>query len=139
MPLKRDPCRKDPFYLPKYQFRTAVNFCLQYKDLKAEYATMDGRRGMIYDDMPHGTGTTDPTMSVAEARMRISNKIDIIEGAVKTVSCYSSKRIATHLLLAVTEEGMTYKELQEKYKIPVDRPSFSRYRRMIYWIVAQKI
>lgn len=139
MPYRRDPSERDMFYLPKYQFRTAVNFCLQYPEIKAEYETLDGSRAITQDGMPHGSGTSDPTMVIADRRAHLSKKLDIIEDAVTWASRYSNKKIARHLLLAVTIENMTFDRLKREYKIPIDKNQFTKFRRMIYWKVAQKI
>lgn len=138
MPNNREPSIKDEFYLPKYQYRTAVNFCYQYKELKAEYEATDGQRGMVYDDMPHGSGTSDPAFIIGAKRAELAKKIELIEQSVLS-ACGSRRALYRLVLLGVTDESMTFNRLKAVYNIPVNKNQYTRIRRAIYWTVAQKL
>lgn len=135
MPHNRAPKEGADFYLPKYEYRTAVAFCFQYPELQRKLRNIDGFHNIVNDGMPHGTGTSDPTAYDAIKRAEIKAKIDIIEETVmETVGVVLYK----WMILAVTDETMTYNRLRMA-GIPLSKNLFSRMRRNIYYNVSKRI
>ncbi len=136
MPHNRSPKPGSKYYLPKYQYRTVVNFCLQYNELKAELKSIDGFHSSGNDGMPHGTGISDPTSGDAVRRAEIQSKIDIIEGAVReNVTGIMQK----YILLSITNEYIGYQYLRVNHNVPIGQRQFSDMRRKVYYNIAKKI
>ena len=150
MPTKhRTPGRNSKWYLPKWEYRTVVAFCLQYKDLKKqrddlENVIKDGGilKGVSYDGMPHGSGVGDPTYMAAvrhEANLNklhlLERKISIIESNVNVVS----KELNHWMLKAITEEDATYDKLRYEDGMPLPRNAYSCMRREIYYRISKTL
>lgn len=135
MPHYRVPRPGSKYYLPKYQYKTAVTFCLQYWELKSRYASLQGLRAVKYDGMPHGTSTSDPTAQTALQSAECARKIGIIENAVRTAAPDMYKWI----LRGVTEEKMTYEILRYEQGMPCGKGLYAKIRRHVYYLVAQEI
>lgn len=136
MPHNRSPKPGSKYYLPKYQYKTVVNFCLQYHELKAQLKIIDGYHSGNNDGMPHGTGISDPVSNDAIRRAEIQGKIDIIESSVReSVTGVLQK----YILEAITNEGIGYTYLRTNFNIPIGQRQFSDLRRKVYCSVAKKI
>ena len=136
MPHNRSPKPGSKYYLPKYEYKTVVNFCFQYQDLKTKLDALDGQHAVVNDGMPHGTDTSDPTFSEATKRMEISEKIDVIE---KTTKSCAGSALYPFMLMAITDETCTYNYLRQNYDIPMGHRQFSELRRKIYYNIAKRI
>lgn len=134
MPHNRTPKPGAKYYLPKYQYKTVVNFCFQYAELKAELATLDGWHSGSNDGMPRGSETSDPTYQDAVRREEISRKIDLIEKTVRECSGILSK----YFLPAITDETCTYHRLASQ-GLPLNHKEFSMIRRKIYYTLSKRI
>lgn len=124
------------YYLPKYTYRTVVNFCLRYYELKDELKAIDGFRSSENDGMPHGTGVSDPTSGDAFKRAEIQQKIDIIESSVR--ECVTGI-LQPYILKSITIEYVGYEYLRTVHNIPIGKNQFTELRRKVYYKIAQKI
>ena len=136
MPHYRLPKENNQYYLPKYTFRTVVNFCFQYHELKEQLASIDGWHSGNNDGMPHGTGTSDPVANDAIRRAEIQKKIDIIEESV--MEC-TDEVTYPFFLQAITEENHGYEFINRNVQVPMNGKEFSKVRRKIYYTIAHKI
>lgn len=135
MPHFRTPGPNAKWYLSKYRFRTVANFCLQYRELKAESQDISGIKGVTYTGIPHGSGVGDPTARQAERIAEASRKVEIIERNVKLVA----GELSYWMIRGLTEENMTYDKLRYEEGMPLPRNYYSQMRREIYWRIAQEI
>lgn len=135
MARSRKPKPGAPYYLPPYEYRTAVNFCLQYREWEAELETVTGLHGVDNDGMPHGTETSDPTFRDAVRRAGISAKMDLIEDCVRD----TDPVLFPWLLEAVTNERATYRYLVEEHGLPVSINTWTVKKREVYWRVSRRI
>lgn len=149
MPTKhRTPGKNSKWYLPKWEYRTVVAFCLQYKDLKKQRDELksligqDVLKGVSYDGMPHGTGVGDPTyqyMVKKEAQLNklrlTEQKIAIIESNVNLVS----RELNYWMLKAITEEDATYDKLRYEDGMPLPKNAYSCMRREIYYRISKDL
>ena len=145
----RTPTKKSKWYLPKWEYRTVVAFCLQYNDLKQqrddlEKTLFDGGvlKGVSYDGMPHGAMPGDPTFQFVvkrEADLKrlrdIEKKIDIIESNVNLVS----HELGFWMLKAITEEDATYEKLRYEDGMPLPVNAYSSMRREIYYRISKHL
>lgn len=136
MPHNRTPKPGSKYYLPKYKYRTVVNFCLQYHELKDELRSIDGWHSGNNDGMPHGTGTSDPVANDAIRREEIQKKIDIIEESVR--ECVTGI-MQPYILKAITTEYVGYQYLNTMFNIPMGKNQFSDLRRKVYYTISKKI
>lgn len=136
MPHNRSPKPGSKYYLPKYKYRTVVNFCLQYHELKDELRSIDGWHSGSNDGMPHGTNTSDPVANDAIRRAEIQKKIDIIEESVR--ECVTGI-MQEYVLKAITNEYVGYQYLNTMFNIPMGQRQFSELRRKVYYQISKKI
>ncbi len=129
----RLPKEGSDLYLPEHTYRMVQHFCMAYREMVKERNDISVLRSPVIDDMPHGSGTSDPTAREAVRLTELTRRIDIIETAIRETS--SGNR---WLFLSVTE-GKSYRELVTDYGCPYDRNAFTRMRRSVYWKVAQEI
>lgn len=149
MPTKhRTPGKNSKWYLPKWEYRTVVAFCLQYKDLQKKKAELDAQihsgmiKGVSYDGMPHGSSPGDPTYQYIVKReadlkriAEIDKKIGIIESNVNMVS----RELNYWMLKAITEEDATYDKLRYEEGMPLPKNAYSCMRREIYYRISKSI
>lgn len=136
MPHNRTPKPGSKYYLPKYKYKTVVNFCLQYHELKDELKAIDGWHSGSNDGMPHGTGTSDPVANDAIRRAEIQKKIDIIEESVR--ECVTGI-MQEYVLKSITTEYVGYQYLDSMFNIPCGKNQFSDLRRKVYYTISKKI
>lgn len=136
MPHNRSPKPGAKYYLPKYQYKTVVNFCLQYHELKDELLAINGFHSSGQDGMPHGTGISDPTSGDAIRRAEIQKKIDIIEETVQ--ECVTGM-MQQYILKSITNDYIGYQYLRTMFNIPIGQRQFSELRRKVYFHIAKKI
>lgn len=132
----RSPKPGSKYYLPKYTYKTVVNFCLQYNELKDELLAIDGWHSGNQDGMPHGTGTSDPVANDAIRRAEIQKKIDVIE---ETVRENVTGVMQPYILKSITNEYVGYQYLRTIYNIPMGQRQFSDLRRKVYYQISKKI
>lgn len=135
MPHNRAPKPGAPFYLPTAQYRTAVNYCLSYKDLKKDLLNLNGWHSHNDDGQPRGVGISDPTANEGIKRARIEKKIDVIEGSVRDVA---GRWLYADMLRSVTDEHCTFQMLKMK-GLPLNKNAFVKMRREIYWKVYHRM
>ena len=136
MPHNRSPKPGSKYYLPKYKYKTVVNFCLQYHELKDELRSIDGWHSGSNDGMPHGTNTSDPVANDAIRRAEIQKKIDIIEESVR--ECVTGI-MQEYILKSITTEYIGYQYLDTMFNIPMGKNQFSDLRRKVYYQISKKI
>lgn len=136
MPRNRVPKQSSPYYLPKYEYRMVVNFCLSYMDNKSRLANMGGVRAQVLDGMPHGTDLSDPTQREAFIRSWLQAKIDLVESTVRDVC---GDTIYPAMLVAVTRENITIDQIMALYGVPMGRKQFIELRRKVYWTMSKSL
>ena len=137
----RAPKQGSKWYLPYDTYRYVVDFCYAYGDMCRRLEDLDGKHSHAQDGMPRGSETSDPTYKEAVRRMKLSEKIRIIEDAVETAVPEEEygKTMKYHLFLGVTKRGITYKYLYTKLGMPCGHTQFSELRRKVYWLIAERI
>lgn len=122
--------------IDKHAFLMALHFALKYYDWKSEYdALEDVSRGISYDSQPHGTGISNITANAGMRRAALKGKIDLIEQCAME----AGGEIYKWLLEGVTNDGMDYRTLKAKHKIPCGRDMYYDRRRKFYYLLSRKI
>lgn len=140
--IRAELSKKNPLYVEKHAFWTAYHFAMQYPEWKREYADMLGlaTKAVDYDDMPHATGTGDPTARLAIRASVLHGNISMIE----STAIIAGRDMADYLLYGVTNEGVTYNYLRqgrckELGVIPCGKNTYYQMRRLFYYLLSQKI
>ena len=137
--------KKNKYWISKHRFYEIEHHCLQYKEWKDEYSTLStqGVSGVDYDGMPHGTNVGNPTEGAGLRLAILKNKIDTVDETVGEIDDEITKAgkpsFKKHLLVAVTNEGISYNYLDMVMGIPVGEKTYYAARRKFYWLMSQKI
>lgn len=124
------------YKLDKHEFLRAYHHAMCYKEWLREYnSLLDTSKAIIYDDMPHAANTKDTTAEAAEKRERLAGKMRLVE----ETAMEAEPKIYDYLLLAVTNEGVTYEYLKTVKKIPCGKDMFYDRRRKFYYLLHEKI
>ena len=139
--IRAELSKKNPLYIDKHAFLSAYHFALQYPEWKRQYVDAIGSavRTVNYDDMPHSTGTGDPTSRIAMRTSILRNNIDMIENT----ALIAGQDLAEFILYAVTHEGTTYNYLSTGRcslgKIPCGRNQYYQMRRLFYYLLSKRM
>lgn len=130
----RLPKQGTDYYLPEETYRMVQHFCYSYGEMKREALSLVGLKSPVIDDMPHGTGISNPTERDGIRLAELDRKCRIIEDAVREVS-----PVGDWLFMAVTDKRMSYRELRDKYGCPYGHNQFGRMKHIVYLKVSKKI
>jgi hypothetical protein len=139
--IRAELSKKNPLYIDKHAFLSAYHFALQYPEWKRQYADAIGSavKAVDYNDMPHGTGTGDPTARIAMRSSILRSNIDLIERTALT----AGQDLAEYLLYAVTNEGVTFNYLHSERcplgKILCERTKYYQMRRLFYYLLSKRL
>lgn len=131
----RTPKQGSGYYLPEETYRMVQHFCYSYKEMKQEAMDIQSLKSPVIDDMPRGTGVSNPTERDGMRLAELDRKCRIIEDAVKDVCPEGWK----WLFLGVTDRTASYRELRVKYGIPYGHNIYGRMKKLVYWKVSKKI
>ena len=123
---------KNKYYIDKHRHYQLKHFCLQYPNWKRTYAELDGNSISLssVDKMPNSNLPGDPTAKRAITKVRLVERIDMIEKAAKE----ADRQLHNYILKAVTE-NLSYTYLKTKLDIPCGKDMYyDRYRRF-FWLL----
>lgn len=139
--IRAELSKKNKLYIDKHAFYCAYHFAMQYPEWKAQYSDLIGgaMKAVDYNDMPHGSGTGDPTARIGMRSSILRGNIDLIE----STALIAGQDIAEYLLYAVTNEGITYNYLRSERcklgRIPCGRNQYYQMRRLFYYLLSKKL
>lgn len=134
MPHNRCPKKGSKYYLPKYEYKTVVSFCLQYPELKKKLRNFDGFHSIVNDGMPHSNNISDPTANDALIRLEIQAKIDLIENTIRK----ETGILYQWMIQGITDEQVTYDMLRAQ-GMPLNRNEYSLIRRKVYFEISKHL
>lgn len=111
--------KKNPYYLPKHRMLELIHFCLQYKDWKELYSTINGS---IHGDEHEAVLLAD-----------LSKAMDLI----KNTSFDTDPVLSNYIFLSVTE-SVPYYTLRCVYDIPCGKEYFYQTRRRFFWLLSDR-
>ena len=125
------------YSLSRFEFGYAKWYSLKYNEWLDEYNSLkDSVKGISYDQEGHGSGSvSDSTGSLASRRAGLRNKMLKVEHA----AWEAGEDIAKYILIAVTNEDVTFEVLERKYHIPCGRTLFYERRRKYYYLLSKEI
>ena len=81
---KVKPLSRRKYEISKHRFYELYHYCLQYREWKDELkSTTDTVKAVVISDMPHGSGTGDPTSNLAMRRAMLADRCKLIEDTAK--------------------------------------------------------
>ena len=132
---KVKPLSRSKYEISKHRFYELYHYCLQYREWKDELkCSTDTVKGVIISDMPHGTGTGDPTSKLAIRRAELEDRCKLIEDTAKE----ADPELWEYLLKAVTDENASYTHLRQVMGIPCGKNYFYEKRRKFYYLLSRK-
>lgn len=134
MPHNRSPKKSNQWYLPKAQYKYVVSFCLTYDELRKRLVELNGWHSRVMDGMPHSNTKSNPTEAEAMERLKVSQKIMLIEQAVLEVA---GKELYRPMLFAITKEDVPLWRLKQDYGVKMGKNQFSDLRRKIYFTISK--
>ena len=142
----RTPTQASPYYLPKHKYLAALQYALQYEELKSELNDLHDNckaTGIDYskDRVQAGVGS-DQVFFMAERIADVNGKLKKISSTIVEVAPPSLQH---HLFLSVCR-GYTYYQLRDhkdangqKDPVPLGKNAFSRMRQCFYFELSKKI
>lgn len=123
---------KSPYWLPKHRFYELRHFCLQYRDWKKSYASLQGHssKSQLNNIRVNNGQISNPTAAYAEARLYYRDRIEMIENAAKE----AGENLAPLLLKAVTQ-GVSYDRLNASEGIPCCKDVWYAIYRRFFWLL----
>lgn len=125
----------DKYNINKYRFRELYYFCLQYNEWKEELkSNVHTVKSIQISDMPSSHGCHDQTADLAERRVALKEKCELIERtAIET-----DAEIYQYIIEGVTRDYATYNYLNSK-GMPCGRDVYYDRRRKFYYLLSKKI
>ena len=125
--------KRNKYYISKHRYYELKHFCLQYREWKEELSRLYLTPKALKPDRIRLDILADPTPEMAEKRMTLFNKMELVE----QTSIAADAELSHFIFLAVTE-GATYESLQMRHNIPCSRGTFyDRYRRF-FWLLSEQ-
>lgn len=133
---KVKPLNRRRYDISKHRFYELYHYCLQYKEWKDELKfTTDSVKGVIITDMPHGSGTGDPTSNLAIRRAELFGRCKTIEETAKEADA----ELWEYLLKGITDENASYTYLRQVMNIPCGKNYYYEKRRKFYYLLSRKV
>ena len=124
------------YALSRFEYNYAKWYSLKYNDWLNEYNSLkDSVKAIAYQEAVQGGKNSNPTQNLATRRVQLRNKMLKIEQA----AFEAGGEFARYILIAVTNEDVTYDVLISKYKMPCGRTLFYEMRRKYYYLLAKEI
>ena len=133
--MPRRSCYTGKYKLNKPEYLSAKYYALRYNAWLDEYNSLkDSVAAVVPDDMPHGSGSGNPTERLAIRREELRKKMEMIEQTAVEADAEFYQWI---LKRAVS--GITYEYMSMNDGLYCSRRSFYRRLNKFYYILAKKI
>ena len=142
----RTPTQASPYYLPKHKYLSALQYALQYEELKSELNDLYDQckaTGIDYSkDHIQTNGCGDQVFFMADRIACINGKLKKISSTIIEVAPTEMQ----HFLFLSVCRGFTYQQLRDhrdasgkKDPVPMGKNAFSRMRQCFYFELSKKI
>lgn len=130
------------FMINKHRYYELQHMCLQYQEWKDMLRYLEPSVHSSQDGNGSHGNSTSSTENLAIKRKMISDKCELIENVAREVGIVNGPNgeidISEYILKAVTNEGITYRYLDQVMNIPVGKNLFYERRRKFFYILAEK-
>ena len=141
----RTPTQASPYYLPKHKYLAALQYALQYNELKSELQDLYDQckaSGIDYSKDKIQGGGADTTYIMAARIAEVNGKLKKIS---QTIIAVAPQGLDHYLFLSVCQ-NWTYKQLKNKKgadgksdPVPMGKNAFSKMRQRFYFELSKKI
>lgn len=131
--IRPELSKSSEYYLEKHRYYELKHFCLQYQEWKRSYAMMDGFGAGTsrFEFVPRTNIHSDPTLTIAEAKIYYSDRMEM----VKKAASRTDRGLSEYILKGVTEE-LSYDILKAKLEIPCCKDVYYKLYRRFFWILS---
>lgn len=142
----RTPTQASPYFMPKHKYLAALQYALQYEELKSELDDLYDQckaTGIDYSkDRIQAGGGNDQVYIMAERIAEVDGKLKKISATIVSVAPTCAQH---HLFLSVCR-GYSYRQLCElkdehgkRNNVPMGKNAFARMRQRFYFELSKKI
>ena len=130
------PINEKKYEISKHRFWELYHYCLQYNEWKDELKYKnDTVKSIGITDMPVNRNTSDATAKLAERRVELQRKCELIE----QTAIEADPDIYQYIIKSVTNDYVSYKYLKQVMNIPCGKDMFYDRRRKFYYLMSRKI
>ena len=132
MIYRKNLSQKNKYKISKHRMMELRHFCYQYPDWKKEYLYFSYYPKTSEEEIK-GTDASDPTFILAEKRLRLSKKMEIVEQSVLEIA----PDFYEAFLYGITND-ISYEAVKYRFDIPLSKASYYRYYRKFFYILDKK-
>lgn len=130
------PLNREKYEISKHRFLELYHFCMQYREWKEELKYNNSTvKSIQITDMPISHNYKDQTGELAERRVKLIKKCELIE----QTAMEADSDIYQWLLEGVTCDYATYNYLKCSRNIPCGKKMYYERRRKFYYLLSKKI
>ena len=130
------PINEKKYEISKHRFWELYHYCLQYNEWKDELKYKnDTVKSIGITDMPVNRSTSDATAKLAERRVELQRKCELIE----QTAIEADPDIYQYIIKSVTNDYVSYKYLKQVMNIPCGKDMFYDRRRKFYYLMSRKV
>nr|DAE22795.1 MAG TPA: hypothetical protein [Siphoviridae sp. ct2hZ16] len=104
--MRKRPLRLEKYGISQNRYGELYYFCKQYEEMRQKLSNARGLDAVSNDGMPHGNGISDPTARKADAAIKLSEDIRIIEDTAKEVDPMNWKTLLKNIIAETPYEHM---------------------------------
>lgn len=130
------PLNTKKYNISKHRFLELYHLCMQYQEWKEELkSNVSTVKSIQITDMPTSHNKQNPTAKLAERRVMLKRKCDMIEKtAIET-----DADLYEWILEGVTRDYATYRYLKMSKGMPCGKDMYYDRRRKFYFLLSEKI
>lgn len=132
--IRATTSKRGKYWLSKNRNLELRHFCLQYHEWLAAYSRLDGATRPATDTRVPGGSYSDATESIAEKRLKLRRKMDL----VTETADMAGGDISAYLFAGVTD-GLSYSQLRARYEIPCGREMYYERYRLFFWMLDKRL
>lgn len=130
------PINEKKYEISKHRFWELYHYCLQYNEWQDELKyKKDTVKSIGITDMPVNRNTSDATAKLAERRVELQRKCELIE----QTAIEADPDIYQYIIKSVTNDYVSYKYLKQVMNIPCGKDMFYDRRRKFYYLMSRKV
>lgn len=130
------PINEKKYEISKHRFWELYHYCLQYNEWQDELKYKnDTVKSIGITDMPVNRNTSDATAKLAERRVELQRKCELIE----QTAIEADPDIYQYIIKSVTNDYVSYKYLKQVMNIPCGKDMFYDRRRKFYYLMSRKV
>ena len=130
--IRPEISERSPFYISKHRYYELKHFCLQYPEWQEKLRQIDGLtiHKERFASNIKGGGYSDPTALYAEARIFLSQRIELVDKAAEKGCGYLAKAMVE----SVTN-GISYEKMVARGSVCCGKEAWYVAYRRFFWLL----